>query len=153
MDDFSSAYDGTQLLNNAYEQQSYDVSATSRLNYSQEPERTSFLVQAAPLLERRSDQTRQAHYPAGARTDERQSSSEAIVDHARTMRTYLLDRKHSGSHVSNEEAARLDILTDRLRTLSPRVTKSDTAAIETLVDDLSEMSSKLASIRSTFGLR
>jgi len=73
------------------------------------------------------------------------------VEEARRARVSLLARKYGGSS-SVENEARIDILTERLRKLSPRVTPTDLSTMGGIVDDLEKISSNLDEIRAKFGL-
>jgi hypothetical protein len=77
---------------------------------------------------------------------------EDAVARARDARIALLARRYEGGS-SVEDDARIEILTLRLRKLSPRVTKSDVEGVEKMVADLEEVAANLDQIRSKFGLR
>lgn len=74
------------------------------------------------------------------------------VERARRARVSLLARKYEGAS-SVEDDARIDILTERLRRLSPRVTKTDLETMSKMVEDLEEVSLNLEQIRENFGLK
>ena len=74
------------------------------------------------------------------------------VIRARDARVALLARKYE-SISTREDDARLQILTQRLRRLSPRVTPEDLNSLSTMVDQLEETSADLDEIRAKFGLR
>jgi len=69
------------------------------------------------------------------------------------QRVALLARKYiEGRHFSDEEDARLRILTERLRRLIPRVTTEDLEKIESLVVDVNEANKQNQAIRRRLGL-
>lgn len=74
------------------------------------------------------------------------------VIRARDARVALLARKYE-SISTTEDDARLQILTQRLRRLSPRVTPEDLNRLSTMVGELEETSADLDEIRGKFGLR
>jgi hypothetical protein len=74
------------------------------------------------------------------------------VIRARDERVALLVRKYEGMSTTEDEA-RLQILTQRLRRLSPRVTPEDLNSLSTMVGHLEETSADLDEIRAKFGLR
>lgn len=74
------------------------------------------------------------------------------VIRAGEARVALLARKYA-SISTTEDDARLQILTQRLRRLSPRVTPEDLNSLSTMVGQLEETSADLAEIRAKFGLR
>ena len=74
------------------------------------------------------------------------------VIRAGEARVALLARKYA-SISTTEDDARLQILTQRLRRLSPRVTPEDLNSLSTMVGQLEEMSADLNEIRAKFGLR
>lgn len=74
------------------------------------------------------------------------------VDRARDARVALLARKYEGVSTTEDEA-RIEILTQRLRKLSPRVTTTDLDNLSTMIGQLEEVSSNLDEIRSKFGLK
>ncbi len=74
------------------------------------------------------------------------------VIRARDARVALLARKYE-SISTTEDDARLQILTQRLRRLSPRVTREDLNSLSTMVGQLEETSADLDEIRGKFGLR
>jgi hypothetical protein len=77
---------------------------------------------------------------------------EDAVARARDARIALLARRYEGES-SVEDDARIEILTLRLRRLSPRVTKTDLEGVEQMVEDLEGVAANLDAIRSKFGLR
>lgn len=79
-------------------------------------------------------------------------SKEDAVDRARDARVALLVRKFEGQSTV-EDDARLAILTERLRKLSPRVTSADIDNATTMVGELEQVSANLDAIRSKFGLK
>ena len=74
------------------------------------------------------------------------------VERARRARVSLLARKYEGAS-SVEDDARIDILTERLRRLSPRVTNTDLGTMSKMVEDLEKVSLNINRIRENFGLK
>lgn len=126
---------------------------------------------ALPLVDRRFDETtfiqQRGAVPALSRAGTMTPASggltigdeltapeptEVLVDAARDTRVTLLARKYENGG-SVEDEARLKILTERLRRLSPRVTTRDLDAVTVVVSDLERASKDLAAIRERFGLR
>jgi hypothetical protein len=79
-------------------------------------------------------------------------SHDDTADRARDARVVLLARKYEGISTTEDEA-RIEILTQRLRRLSPRVTPKDLDQLTLMVGQLEEVSSNLDEIRSKFGLK
>jgi hypothetical protein len=75
-------------------------------------------------------------------------SDDPISKTARDRRV-LLSNKYAGK-LNNEEASRLDILTERLRKLSPRVSTSEINALSEMVDGLEAMNLRLAAIKARY---
>lgn len=71
---------------------------------------------------------------------------------ARDARLALLARKYEGA-ASVEDTARLQILTERLRKLSPRVTDKDVEQVAEMVADAEGIAARLAAVKEKFGLR
>lgn len=71
---------------------------------------------------------------------------------AKDVRSVLLAKKYAGKS-SREDTARLDILTERIRLLSPRVTDADVTMLSSIVDQAEAMSEKLSDIRSRYGIK
>ena len=70
---------------------------------------------------------------------------------ARDIRIILLVKKYEGKS-DREDNARLEILTQRLRRLSPVVTDHELTSATEIVDDLEAISSNLNKIRERYGL-
>lgn len=85
-----------------------------------------------------------------------QADSDAIT-RTSERRIALLDRqaqeRHAGRTIPIEDSARLDILTERLRQLAPRVTSRDVSQLESMIDTLERTASDLAGIKAEFGLK
>jgi hypothetical protein len=64
-------------------------------------------------------------------------------------RVKLLARKY-GDKLDTEGGARLDILTQRIRKLNPRVTQRDLSRLATMVDEAEQISDDVASLRDEF---
>lgn len=71
------------------------------------------------------------------------------LDAASDARVSLLVQKYEGKS-TKEDSARLEILTQRLRRLSPRVTSEDIAALGIMVDQLEEISDDIDQIAKKF---
>lgn len=96
--------------------------------------------------------------PVGAALNDRHSSQETSVESqdevtaARTRRIELLVRQFD-KETSIEDDARLLILTQKLRRLSPSVPDEAWAYLSTATSALEQVSSDLEAIRAQFGLR
>jgi hypothetical protein len=107
-----------------------------------------------PLLEMRTDPTATGqelraapgHPSSGSAQDENDGLK------ARDLRLALLARKYEGA-ASVEDTARLQILTERLRNLAPRVTAKDVEQVALMVADAEVIAAKLAAVKDKFGLR
>ena len=75
-----------------------------------------------------------------------------LTERARDARLTLLAKKYEGVSTT-EDDARLMILTQRLRKLSPRVTSGDVEKLTTMVGQLEQVSSNLEEVRRKLGLR
>jgi len=75
--------------------------------------------------------------------------SDVIADTTVRDRTRLLIQKFAGTE-SRESNARLDILTERLRRLNPRVTDKDFDHLSALVDKLEATSDSLAKLKQKY---
>ncbi len=107
-----------------------------------------------PLLKRQLDTTPTAEE---LRTREAQPAAHRGLDDdavvkARDARLALLARKYEGT-ASVEDTARLQILTERLRKLAPRVTAADVEQVAEMVADAEGIASRLAAVKEKFGLR
>lgn len=60
---------------------------------------------------------------------------------------------HRGCEGPVEDTARLQILTERLRKLVPRVTAADVEQVAEMVADAEGIASRLAAVKEKFGLR
>ena len=74
---------------------------------------------------------------------------DAVV-RAATSRSVLLARKYGRGGVDREEASRLEILTERLRRLSPRVELAEIDVLTGMVNDMEALSSQLAVMRAKY---
>jgi hypothetical protein len=107
-----------------------------------------------PLLKREPDTTATAQE---LRAGERQAAPtrhdlDDEVMKARDARLALLARKYEGT-ASIEDGARLQILTERLRKLSPRVTSSDVEQVTDMVSEAERIAARLEAVKKKFGLR
>jgi hypothetical protein len=107
-----------------------------------------------PVLKREADTTATAdelrageRRPPAVRVD-----VEDEVMKARDARLALLARKYEGT-ASIEDGARLQILTERLRKLSPRVTSEDVAQVEDMVSEAERIAARLDAVKKKFRLR
>lgn len=71
---------------------------------------------------------------------------------ASEARITLLVRQYEGVK-SREESARLAILTQRIRRLSPRVTADELDAVSEMVDQAEDIAMRIAAVREKFGLK
>ena len=71
------------------------------------------------------------------------------VEATATARGVLLAKKY-GKGIDREEASRLDILTERLRNLAPRVTADHTNALALLVDHMEQTAIELLAIEERY---
>jgi hypothetical protein len=71
---------------------------------------------------------------------------------AKDARRTLLAKKYAAKS-SKEDHARLDILTERIRLLSPRVTEVEVDMLTSIVDQAGAMSATLEEIRSKYGIK
>jgi hypothetical protein len=105
-----------------------------------------------PLLKRQTDSTPTAEeLRAGQGVSPRGQEDDDVLK-ARDARLALLARKYEGS-ASVEDTARLQILTERLRKLSPRVTEKDVEQVAEMVADAEGIAARLAALKEKFGLR
>ncbi len=73
------------------------------------------------------------------------------IEKARAARLRLLAREQEGA-ASPEDSARFEILTQRLRRLSPRVGEQDIEVIANMLDDAEAISETVEAIRKKYGL-
>lgn len=91
-------------------------------------------------------------FPSKSLEEQLAPEADDPVIRARDARIALLARKYEGISTT-EDDARLQILTQRLRRLGPRVTPEDLNSLSTMVKQLEETSADLEEIRGKFGLR
>jgi hypothetical protein len=77
---------------------------------------------------------------------------EGAEDTARRARVALLVKKHEGK-TTREDGARLDILTERIRKMDPRVTARQLDSMAGMIGDLESVSNSLDAIRAKYALR
>jgi hypothetical protein len=106
--------------------------------------------QDVPRLKRQTDHTPTAEDLRAGSGAANQDDGELLK--ARDVRLALLARKYEGA-ASVEDTARLQILTERLRKLSPRVTDRDMDQVAEMVADAESISARLAAVKEKFGLR
>jgi hypothetical protein len=149
----------------------FDLTPTMATAYEEKPDReetavgslekkfTSFeetlligFQEEVPRLKRQTDSTQTTEeLRAGAGAGQRdQDDGESLT--ARDVRLALLARKYEGD-VSVEDTARMQILIERLRKLSPRVTDRDVEHVAEMVADAEDISARLAAVKEKFGLR
>jgi hypothetical protein len=107
-----------------------------------------------PLLKREADSTATAEElraPREQQVSHRDQDDDEVLK-ARDVRLALLARKYEGV-ASVEDTARLQILTERLRKLSPRVTDKDVEQITEMVAEAEGIAARLAAVKEKFGLR
>lgn len=75
-----------------------------------------------------------------------------IVEKARDDRLNLLAMKFSGARQSAEYVARLHILTNRLRVLSPAVTAADWQRCEEIATSIADRSAEISALEAELGL-
>jgi hypothetical protein len=106
-----------------------------------------------PLLKRQTDSTPTAEeLRAGQGQVSHRGQDDDEVLKARDVRLALLARKYEGA-ASVEDTARLQILTERLRKLAPRVTDKDVEQVAEMVADAEGIAARLAAVKEKFGLR
>lgn len=86
------------------------------------------------------------------RSSQQQADAIAAITAASDRRIDLLVRSFSGD-ASNEDDARLQILTSRLRKLSPRITAEEINHLDNLVGELEGISANLDDIEAEYGLK
>jgi len=79
------------------------------------------------------------------------SNEDPQIVAARDSRITLLVKKYEGN-TDREDNARLEILTQRLRKLSPIVTNHELTSATEIVDDLEAISSRLNTVMERYGL-
>ena len=90
---------------------------------------------------------RYSEFSQDASTEEPDALSKASQ-----ARVTLLVRQYEGVK-SREESARLAILTERIRRLSPRVTADEIDAVSEMVGQAEDIAGRLAAVREKFGLK
>ena len=73
------------------------------------------------------------------------------IDTARDTRISLLAMKFEGQ-TSRENEARMEILTRRLRCLSPRVTHDDIAQLDAVVSEIEDISVSVEALKEKYGV-
>lgn len=74
-----------------------------------------------------------------------------MVERDRDNRISLLIQKFEG-HSSREDSARLDILTQRIRSISPRVSRVEISNLGSVVEQVETISDRLAELESELDL-
>jgi hypothetical protein len=112
------------------------------------------LGRQVPVLKRQADSTATTAEVRAAPGQglRRGPASEPGVLDPRDARLALLARKYEGS-ASVEDTARLQILTERLRKLSPRVTQDNVAQAAEMVARRGGHCGRLATMKAKLGLR
>jgi hypothetical protein len=150
------AFDMTPTMATAYEEKR-GREETTVVNFEKELprfEETLFIGfrGEVPLLKRQTDSTPTAEeLRAGQGVSPRGQEDDDVLK-ARDARLALLARKYEGA-ASVEDTARLQILTERLRKLSPRVTEKDVEQVAEMVADAEGIAARLAAVKEKFGLR
>lgn len=75
----------------------------------------------------------------------------SVIDTYGESRLALLVQKYEGQN-TREDSARLEILTQRLRRLSPRVTTEDLTTLTFMVEQIEEISTNMDELRTKFEL-
>ncbi len=83
---------------------------------------------------------------------ESEVSENPAIDVARDARIALLVQKYEGA-ATNEDNTRLDILTQRLRKLSPRTTPHELDILTAMVEEIEQISDDVQSLRNKYGLK
>jgi|GEM_PF-5093666 len=78
-------------------------------------------------------------------------TNDSPVAAASESRIALLVQRYEGKS-TREDSARLEILTQRIRRLSPRVTTNDLDVLTVMVDEIEEISLGLDELRKKFGV-
>jgi len=79
-------------------------------------------------------------------------ATDPVVEKARDDRLNLLAMKFSGLHQPVEHLARLHILTNRLRALTPPVTNADWQRCEEIATGIADRSAEIAALEEELGL-
>jgi hypothetical protein len=83
--------------------------------------------------------------------DDTEESHLPYLKEARDSRIALLVKKYEGAAAStNEDSARLDILTERLRRLSPRSGPNDLEVLTAVMDQIENVSANLLNLRNEY---
>lgn len=119
------------------------------------PQGTHFYVLTQPTLRRDADQTpiqseRDAEIVAP--DDAPNFVAPTQLDLASTHRSTLLVMKYEGVS-SRESQARIDILTQRLRKLSPRVTESDIDHLDGVISSIESVSNAVEGLKHKYGMK
>jgi hypothetical protein len=152
------AFDQTAALATAYEEKRgrEETTVGSFEKRRRRFEETLFIgfQGQVPLLKRQTDSTPTAEeLRAGqAQRGSHRGEDDDEVLKARDVRLALLARKYEGT-ASVEDTARLQILTERLRKLAPRVTDKDIEQVAEMVADAEDIATRLAAVKEKFGLR
>jgi hypothetical protein len=83
--------------------------------------------------------------------DQREQKDWPELNKISDTRIRLLVEKYEGEATS-EDSARLDILTERLRRLSPRVTPDDIDRFVTMVDNVERIADRVTKLREKYNL-
>jgi hypothetical protein len=148
--------DMTPVIQPVYLQTQYSNTAVSRHGVVDRPRQTT-----SPISDSRRFVQTESHTPASVDqqhplTQRKNVRSNSTVDQsplskARDDRIALLVRKYEGLS-SAEDSARLAILTERIRRLSPNIPAKALDLMEEMVQSAEDVSTDLADIRAQFGL-
>jgi len=96
-------------------------------------------------------ETRRTPPPSARPAAEERTDSRNDVEAIAANRTILLIQRFEG-RASREDEARLEMLTQRLRRLSPRVTREDMDILTAAVDEIEDIDRALATLDAEYGL-
>lgn len=120
-----------------------DVSSSPTYIFSYKPHLGHFTISSTPT---QSDVLRE-HQQLISNEAEKPISSN--IDEIRDSRISLLVQKYEGAATS-EDSARLDILTQRLRRLSPRSAPDELDMITVMVDKIEQVSDNIKELKAKY---
>jgi hypothetical protein len=154
--DSAGTLDITQVTSPPFFQEYKDKGRTKFLDGEKSStQATHFYVLSQPMLRRDAAQTplqSEGVAPAMEVNDVVSLVESNETDLASANRSMLLVMKYEGVS-SKENQARIDILTQRLRKLSPRVTASDIDALGGVIDTIETISASVARLKSKYGMK
>lgn len=150
--------DGTFIAGYRQEPEEHEETLVTSPGEGREFEGTVFIIHrsAVPSVSRERSGTRTAEEFRESGEPHALEATVSVGDdpmsRARDARVALMARKYEGASTT-EDIARIEILTQRLRRLSPRVTPEDIEVVSGMVDQLEGISSNLEAVRAKFKLR